>query len=127
MADDALIVPEPEPPDSPDAWYTSGIHDHYEIVPGVVATVADGESGFTYRIREPSLSARALEDLRAMREHFADAQLRRPGPGRAQQSGSTRGSTGNTNGYSIGSSRAPRPVAAASSTTPCPNCGVSAS
>ena len=78
MADDALIVPEPEPPDSPDAWYTSGIHDHYEIVPGVVATVADGENGFAYRIREPSLSARALEDLRAVREHFADAQLRRP-------------------------------------------------
>ena len=78
MADDALIVPEPEPPDSPDAWYTSGIHDHYEVVPGVVATVAEGENGFAYRIREPSLSTGTADDLRAVREHFTDAELRRP-------------------------------------------------
>ncbi len=78
MPADALIVPEPEPPDSPDAWYATGIYDHYEIVPGVVATVTDGKNGFAYRVREPSLSARTTADLRVVREHFENAELRRP-------------------------------------------------
>ena len=78
MAEDALGVPQPEPPDSPDAWYTSGIHDHYEIVPGVVATVTEGQNGFAYHVREPSLSSETADDLRRVHDHFDGAELRRP-------------------------------------------------
>ncbi|WP_181693322.1 type II/IV secretion system ATPase subunit [Natronomonas sp. LN261] len=78
MVDDVQTVPAPVPPDSPRAWYTAGVHDQYEVVPGVVATVSDGESGFVYEVREPSLAADTAADLRAVREHFEDARSSRP-------------------------------------------------
>jgi type IV secretory pathway ATPase VirB11/archaellum biosynthesis ATPase len=78
MLDEVPTVPAPEPPDSAKAWYAPSIHDHYEIVPGVVATVEGGDDGFRYGVREPSLSADTESDLRAVREHFADAEPTRP-------------------------------------------------
>jgi type IV secretory pathway ATPase VirB11/archaellum biosynthesis ATPase len=74
----AATVPPPEPPDSPSAWYAAAVHDQYEIVPGVVATVRDAEDRFAYDVREPSLSADATADLQAVRVHFEGAELRRP-------------------------------------------------
>ena len=78
MDADPFPVPGPEPPDSPDAWYAPSVHDQYEIVPGVVATVADGDDGFRYDVREPTLSAGAEADLRAVREHFDGVDPVRP-------------------------------------------------
>ncbi|MGM0717230.1 MAG: type II/IV secretion system ATPase subunit [Halobacteriota archaeon] len=75
---DIPIVPNPVPPDDHGAWYAPDVHDQYEIVPGVVATVEADGSGFSYDVREPSLSASDAADLRAVSEHFADAKLRRP-------------------------------------------------
>jgi len=73
-----LSVPAPEPPDGREAWYAPAVHDQREIVPGVVATVrADGDA-FAYDVREPSLSAGAGADLRAVEAHFSEAELRRP-------------------------------------------------
>lgn len=63
------VVPSPEPSGSADAWYADDVHDQYEVVPGVVATVRDGDDGFVYAVREPSLSAAARTDLGAIREH----------------------------------------------------------
>ena len=76
MLEDVPTVPAPEPPDSARAWYAPSIHDHYEIVPGVVATVEGDEDGFRYDVREPCLSTDAESELRAVREHFADAERR---------------------------------------------------
>ena len=76
--DAVASVPAPEPPDSPDAWYAPGIHDQYEIVPGVVATVRANGDAFSYRVREPSLSAAAAADLDRVERHFAEAELARP-------------------------------------------------
>jgi type IV secretory pathway ATPase VirB11/archaellum biosynthesis ATPase len=78
MDTDAPLVPAPEPPDSGDAWYAPDVHDQYEIVPGLVATVRSHEGTFVYDVREPSLSAEARADLESVREHFADAELSRP-------------------------------------------------
>lgn len=36
------------------------------------------KSPFTYGIREPSLTAADADQLKAIREHFADAHLQRP-------------------------------------------------
>jgi len=78
MLEEVPTVPAPEPPDSASAWYAPAVHDHYEIVPGVVATVESDEDGFRYDVREPSLSAGTESDLRSVREHFADAEATRP-------------------------------------------------
>ena len=78
MCPDAPVVPAPEPPDSPAAWYAPDVHDHYEIAPGVVATVRSDDDGFVYEVREPSLSAAAETDLRTVRRHFEGAELSRP-------------------------------------------------
>ena len=78
MGTDVPTVPAPEPPDSADAWYAPAVHDQYEVVPGVVATVRGDGEPFAYDVREPSLSAGACEGLAAVREHFAEAELRRP-------------------------------------------------
>ena len=78
MLEDVPTVPAPEPPDSARAWYAPSIHDHYEIVPDVVATVEGDEDGFRYDVREPSLSTDTESELRAVREHFADAEPTRP-------------------------------------------------
>ena len=78
MDTDVPTVPPPEPPDSGDAWYAPAVHDQYEIVPGVVATVRGRGETFAYDVREPSLSAGARADLESVREHFADAELSRP-------------------------------------------------
>jgi type IV secretory pathway ATPase VirB11/archaellum biosynthesis ATPase len=71
-------VPAPEPPDSPDAWYAPDVHDQYAVGAGVVATVRSADGEFVYDVREPSLSATAERDFEAVREHFADADPRRP-------------------------------------------------
>ena len=78
MAANAPTVPAPEPPDSPEAWYTTSVHEQYEIVSGVVATVAGGDDGFVYDIREPSLPASAETELRTVRERFAGVDQSRP-------------------------------------------------
>ena len=78
MPHDAPTVPKPEPPDSRRAWYAPAVHDQYEVVPGVVATVADGDDAFAYDARTPSLSTAARADLRSIRRHFAGAEPRRP-------------------------------------------------
>jgi len=78
MQTDVPTAPAPEPPDSADAWYAPDVHDQYEVVPGVVATVRGDGEAFAYDVREPSLSAAAAEDLGAVREHFADAESSRP-------------------------------------------------
>ena len=71
-------VPAPEPPDSPDAWYAPAVHDQYALGAGVVATVRSADGEFVYDVREPSLSATAERDLRAVLDRFADADPRRP-------------------------------------------------
>ncbi|RJX47145.1 secretion system protein, partial [Halonotius pteroides] len=78
MLEEVPTVPAPEPPDSAQAWYSPSVHDHYEIVPGVVATVESGDAGFHYDVREPSLSTDMESKLRAVREHFADVEPTRP-------------------------------------------------
>lgn len=50
-------VPPPEPPDSPDAWYAPDVRAQYEPHPGVVVTITDDGSEFSYDVREPPLSA----------------------------------------------------------------------
>ncbi|MCQ4333881.1 type II/IV secretion system ATPase subunit [Natronomonas sp. F2-12] len=78
MDGDVPTVPPPEPPDSGAAWYAPAVRDQYEIVPGVVATVAENDGAFEYRIRTPALSAAAAADLEAISAHFSGASLRRP-------------------------------------------------
>ncbi len=78
MDSNAPTVPPPEPPDSRDAWYAPTVHEQYEIVPGVVATVADGEDAFVYDIRTPSLSVTVRDDFESIRDHFANASMNRP-------------------------------------------------
>lgn len=71
-------VPPPEPPDSHDAWYAGRVHEQYEIVSGVVATVRGDAEGFVYDIRVPALSTADENDLEAIEKHFEGATLRRP-------------------------------------------------
>ena len=78
MDSDAPTVPPPEPPDGRSAWYAPRVHAQYEIVPGVVATVADDGEAFVYRVRTPSLPAAAEAGLEAVRAHFSDAVSSRP-------------------------------------------------
>lgn len=78
MDADVTSVPPPEPPDSRAAWYASGVHDQYEIVPGVVATVVNDGDAFGYRVRTPTLSAAAESDLETLREHFSGTAPDRP-------------------------------------------------
>lgn len=78
MDRDAPIVPPPEPPDSHDAWYAPTVHEQYEIVAGVIATVRDADGGFSYSVREPSLSTEDATALSEVRTHFSGAELRRP-------------------------------------------------
>ena len=78
MDADVTTVPPPEPPDSRAAWYASGVHDQYEIVSGVVATVVDDGDAFGYRVRTPTLSAAAESDLETLREHFSGTVPGRP-------------------------------------------------
>jgi type IV secretory pathway ATPase VirB11/archaellum biosynthesis ATPase len=78
MDGDVPTVPAPEPPDGRDAWYAPAVHAQYEIVPGVVTTVADDGDAFVYDVRTPSLSAAARADLDAVREHFSAASPSRP-------------------------------------------------
>jgi type IV secretory pathway ATPase VirB11/archaellum biosynthesis ATPase len=78
MDGDVPTVPPPEPPDSGAAWYAPTVRDQYEIVPGVVATVAEDRDAFEYRVRTPALSAAAAADLESVSAHFSGAALRRP-------------------------------------------------
>lgn len=78
MDSTAPTVPSPEPPDSRSAWYAPTVHEQYEIVSGVVATVSDAGDGFAYEIRTPSLSAAAREGLESVRDHFSAATVSRP-------------------------------------------------
>lgn len=52
----ATTIPHPEPPDSPDAWYTPDVRAQYEIHPGAVVTITDDAGEFRYDVREPPLS-----------------------------------------------------------------------
>lgn len=72
------LIPAPEPPDSPDAWYAPDVHSQYEVHAGVVVTVSERDGEFTYDAREHVLSANDERALRKVTEYFADAQLSRP-------------------------------------------------
>ena len=72
------FVSPPLPPDDPEAWYAPDVRAQYEIHPGVVATIADAEDGFEYRVREPPLSADSRKARDRLREYFTDASVRRP-------------------------------------------------
>ena len=71
-------VPSPIPPGDPDAWYAPDVRDHYTVHGDVVATVAETDEGFTYDVREPSLTTDEEATLTEIREHFSAANLRRP-------------------------------------------------
>jgi type IV secretory pathway ATPase VirB11/archaellum biosynthesis ATPase len=71
-------VPAPVPPDDADAWYAPGVRSQYEVHPGVVVTVADGDDGFAYDARTPPLGAADRAALDRVTDYFADAQLARP-------------------------------------------------
>ncbi|MFC4405337.1 type II/IV secretion system ATPase subunit [Haloarchaeobius iranensis] len=76
--DDDGRVPPPIPPGDPDAWYAPDVRDHYTVHGDVVATVAETGEGFTYDVREPSLTPDEEATLEEIREHFSAANLRRP-------------------------------------------------
>lgn len=78
MRIETAIVPPPEPPHSPEAWYAPDVHDQYELVTGVVATVRETDDAFSYEVRTPSLSARVESDLERVREHFDGVERSRP-------------------------------------------------
>ena len=80
METDAPVVPAPEPPDSPDAWYAPDVHDQYELTMGVVATVRQTteHGAFGYDVRVPSLANRTRQSLDTVRSHFDEAKLSRP-------------------------------------------------
>jgi len=71
-------VPPPIPPADRDAWYAPAVRAQYEVSPGVVATIAEAERDFTYRIREPGLGPRDRAALDAIRDHFGSVSGRRP-------------------------------------------------
>jgi type IV secretory pathway ATPase VirB11/archaellum biosynthesis ATPase len=71
-------VPAPVAPDQPDAWYAPEVRAQDEIHPGVVATIRETADGFSYEVREPSLTAEGHDALARVREHFADAHLKHP-------------------------------------------------
>jgi type IV secretory pathway ATPase VirB11/archaellum biosynthesis ATPase len=71
-------VPPPLPPDDPEAWYAPAVRAQYEVHPGVVVTIADAGPEFTYRVREPPLTASDGSTLDRIESHFADAHLERP-------------------------------------------------
>ena len=70
MRDERFIIPPPEPPDSPDAWYAPAIRAQYEITHGVVATIREQESAFYYDVRPPTLTTHAQSSLDRIRTHF---------------------------------------------------------
>ena len=74
------MVPSPEPPESPDAWYATGVREQYEVAPGVVVTIRDtvDDVGFEYQIREPAVGARSERAIASVSEYFADVSVRRP-------------------------------------------------
>jgi type IV secretory pathway ATPase VirB11/archaellum biosynthesis ATPase len=71
-------VPPPLPPDDPDAWYAEDVRAQREIHPGVVTTVRETDDGFEYDLREPRLDATDESELAEVRDHFENAQGRRP-------------------------------------------------
>jgi hypothetical protein len=71
-------VPPPLPPEDPDAWYAEDVRAQREVHPGVVTTVRETDEGFAYDLREPRLDATDERALDAVREHFENAQGRRP-------------------------------------------------
>ncbi|MGM0590007.1 MAG: type II/IV secretion system ATPase subunit [Halobacteriota archaeon] len=74
----SVRIPAPLPPDDPDAWYASNVRAQYEIFPGVVATIRETDTGFTYEVREPSLGPRDRAAMRSIRDHFDASKRRRP-------------------------------------------------
>ena len=76
----STVVPSPEPPESPDAWYATGVREQYEVAPGVVVTIRDtvDDVGFEYQIREPAVGARSERALASVSEYFSDVSVRRP-------------------------------------------------
>ncbi|MBB6647533.1 type II/IV secretion system ATPase subunit [Halobellus ruber] len=80
MRTDTPAVPPPEPPESPDAWYATGVREQYEVTPGVVVTISDtaGDVGFDYQIREPAVGARSERALTSVTEYFSAVSARRP-------------------------------------------------
>lgn len=75
---DPPTVPAPAPPADTDAWYAPAVRRQRELHPGVVATVSEADDGFQYCVREPTLSPSESAALDGVRDHFADAQRRRP-------------------------------------------------
>ncbi len=79
QSDPVPVVEAPPPPDDPAAWYAPGVCAQYEVHPGVVVTIREGDGeGFRYHVREPPLSASDSEALDSVRSHFEDASLGRP-------------------------------------------------
>lgn len=76
--DEEYGVPPPIPPDDGDAWYAPAVRAQYEVHPGVVATIRETGTEFSYDVREPSLSGAGRDALARVREHFAEVNLARP-------------------------------------------------
>jgi type IV secretory pathway ATPase VirB11/archaellum biosynthesis ATPase len=75
---DRGMVPPPLPPDDPEAWYAPDVQAQYEVHPGVVVTITERGSEFTYDVREPQLTATDEAALERVQEYFEDAHLERP-------------------------------------------------
>jgi len=71
-------VPSPLPPDDPEAWYAPEVCAQDKVHPGVVVTIAETTTGFTYEVREPVLTDADEEALSSIEGYFADAHLDRP-------------------------------------------------
>jgi len=72
------MVPPPLPPADPEAWYAPSVQEQYEVHPGVVVTISRRDTEFTYRVREPPLTASDEAALTRVEDHFADANIERP-------------------------------------------------
>ncbi|WP_459191969.1 type II/IV secretion system ATPase subunit [Halosimplex sp. J119] len=75
---DGGAVAPPLPPDDPEAWYAPDVRSQREVAPGVVVTIRETESDFSYEVRGPSLTDGQREQLDRVLSYFADASLERP-------------------------------------------------
>ncbi|MFB6132002.1 MAG: secretion system protein [Halanaeroarchaeum sp.] len=72
-------VPAPAPPGASTAWYAPTVRDQYTVGPNLVATVREGDDGFEYDTREPSLAVRTRKDVARVENYLSDgATVDRP-------------------------------------------------
>jgi type IV secretory pathway ATPase VirB11/archaellum biosynthesis ATPase len=76
--EERTTVPPPLAPSDPEAWYAPTVQEQYEVHPGVVVTISQNGTAFSYEVRAPALTARDEAQLERVLEHFADARLQRP-------------------------------------------------